>query len=901
MARETNTLPTDYLLQEYRVDSVLGTGGFGITYKAQDTLLETWVAIKEYFPVEWSYRGNDGVGVNPNAQGNAQIAEVQASGYDWGLSRFLEEARVLARVQHPYVVRVRRYFRANGSAYIVMDFEEGEPLSALLRREQTLSEADLRGMLDEVLPALEAVHQEGYLHRDLKPSNLYVRARDGCVMLIDFGAARQSLSQRSKSITGLVTPGYSPPEQYITRSDHYGPWTDIYALGGVLYRCISGRAPTEAPDRQMWDSLPPAVEAGAGRYSPDFLAMIDKALAMRPEERFQHIEQMRAVLKKLASNESDKPVPSRFAPPAVKREPTSSQDPKKRISSPPPQQQEPEPEPLEDPFSESDLESLLPGLTPRTRLPEPDVQAKQKPKEESAAEDDSAGTLLPVFRSRLLTQRRLPSAGSNQEPTAKPSDDSPLNLDKPDERVLPELEPLTQQPDSLDLPDDPLTTTADQPTRLEQQIEPTESDVTPQELHEQDDPRTQGLMPATPLPAELPEPVAEEPALPETEQVERPSPLRRRKQQQNVRLGMLLIVLLVAIGWVCFTVYQDYQDKARANEAQQQRQQEELARRLAAEQAEQEQEAARRLEALDYIEQARIELLQGDFEQANALIDQAEVLHPENSELVIMRGEIREAETRALAVRVEVEPKINMPFVSIPGGCFQMGSSAGLEESYSNETQHQVCLEGFWLSQHEVTNDQYRLFKPTHSSGIYKGMTLNNDRQPVAEISWQEATDYARWLSQQTGRRYRLPTEAEWEYAARAGTGTVRYWGDDPSNACEYANVADQTAQRAWGANAIHACDDEQAVASPVASYQQNPLKLFDMLGNVSEWTCSEYVPNYGGAEKRCSRRQPTEGSRTIRGGSWDDEPRLVRAADRNGRSPDSRDYGLGFRLVRED
>ncbi|MEE4380215.1 MAG: serine/threonine-protein kinase, partial [Candidatus Competibacteraceae bacterium] len=381
MARETNTLPTDFLLQEYRVDSVLGTGGFGITYKAQDTLLETWVAIKEYFPVEWSYRGNDGVGVNPNAQGNAQIAEVQASGYDWGLSRFLEEARVLARVQHPYVVRVRRYFRANGSAYIVMDFEEGEPLSALLRREQTLSEADLRGMLEEVLPALEAVHQEGYLHRDLKPSNLYVRARDGCVMLIDFGAARQSLSQRSKSITGLVTPGYSPPEQYITRSDHYGPWTDIYALGGVLYRCISGRAPTEAPDRQMWDSLPPAVEAGAGRYSPDFLAMIDKALAMRPEERFQHIEQMRAVLKKLASNESDKPLPSRFAPPVVKREPTPSQDPKKRISSPPPKPQEPIPEPLEDPFSESDLESLLPGLTPRTRLPETGIQAKEKPQE----------------------------------------------------------------------------------------------------------------------------------------------------------------------------------------------------------------------------------------------------------------------------------------------------------------------------------------------------------------------------------------------------------------------------------------------------------------------------------------------------------------------------------------
>src|SRR5512144_2391930 len=279
MSQETNVLANGYQLQEYSIESVLGTGGFGITYKARDTHLDSCVALKEYFPAEWSYRGNDGVTVHPNSQGQVIIPEVQTSGYEWGLDRFLDEARVLARVRHPYVVRVRRYFRANGTAYIVMDYEEGEPLSALLRRQTLLSEQQLYGLLQEILPALEAVHEEGYLHRDLKPSNLYIRARDGCVMLIDFGAARQSLSQRSKSVTGLVTRGYSPPEQYVTRSDRYGPWPDLYALGAVLYRCITGKPPIEAPDRQMWDTLLSAREAGAGRYPASFLAVIDKALA----------------------------------------------------------------------------------------------------------------------------------------------------------------------------------------------------------------------------------------------------------------------------------------------------------------------------------------------------------------------------------------------------------------------------------------------------------------------------------------------------------------------------------------------------------------------------------------------------------------------------------------------
>ncbi len=295
-SRRANALPSGCMLDEYRIDAILGAGGFGVTYKALDTHLQNWTAIKEYFPVEWSFRDSNGVTVHPNTQGQASNNEGQPSDYVWGLERFLDEARVLARVQHPFVVRIKRYFRAHGTAYIVMDYEEGEPLSAILQDGETLGEDEVRGLLEDVLPALQAVHDQGFLHRDIKPSNLYVRSSDHRVILIDFGAAREAIGRHSKSVTSLVTPGYSPPEQYTTRNDRYGTWTDIYALGAVLYRCIAGHTPAEAAERLLDDTLEPAARVGAGRYSTNLLHSIDRALAVRPEHRFRTVAEMQAAL-----------------------------------------------------------------------------------------------------------------------------------------------------------------------------------------------------------------------------------------------------------------------------------------------------------------------------------------------------------------------------------------------------------------------------------------------------------------------------------------------------------------------------------------------------------------------------------------------------------------------------
>ncbi|MCP4695693.1 MAG: formylglycine-generating enzyme family protein, partial [Gammaproteobacteria bacterium] len=165
--------------------------------------------------------------------------------------------------------------------------------------------------------------------------------------------------------------------------------------------------------------------------------------------------------------------------------------------------------------------------------------------------------------------------------------------------------------------------------------------------------------------------------------------------------------------------------------------------------------------------------------------------------------------------------------------------------------------------------------------------------------SWQDAMEFMDWLNRQGNGNCRLPTEAEWEYAARAGTKTARYWGDKPDDTCRYANVNDQTAKREIGFSGLFNCDDGNAVTAPVGSFSPNKFGLHDMLGNVWEWTCSEWDSNYGGEEKRCSSKNRANGLRVLRGGSWDDTPRLVRAAYRYRDTPGYRYGNLGFRLAR--
>jgi formylglycine-generating enzyme required for sulfatase activity len=248
--------------------------------------------------------------------------------------------------------------------------------------------------------------------------------------------------------------------------------------------------------------------------------------------------------------------------------------------------------------------------------------------------------------------------------------------------------------------------------------------------------------------------------------------------------------------------------------------------------------------------------------------------------------------------QVWTEPITGMEFVWIPPGCFQMESNSS--EAYSKEKPvHKVCLDGFWMANHEVTNKQYRKYKPNHDSQDYKGVNLNKDDQPAVYVSWDDAKDFAQWLSRQNGQKFVLPTEAQWEYAARAGTKTERFWGDNPDDACKYANVHDQTSKKEFNwSREEHKCNDGYAGTAPVGSFQANSFDLYDTLGNVWEW-CEDVYD-----EKAYEKHEPnnpliTTGStyRVIRGGGWDSYPRFVHAAYRNRITAVNRNFILGFRL----
>jgi HAMP domain-containing protein len=258
---------------------VLGQGGFGITYLATDVNLNVKVAIKEYLPEDIAYRAKD----SSVAAKSAEFVEY----YEQGRDDFLVEARTLATFRHRNIVRVARFFEANTTAYMVLEYERGKSLTSWWKDRKNVSERDLLTLLLPLLDGLGAVHEAGYLHRDIKPDNIYVRDDDGSLVLLDFGAARQTGARDEVSI---VTPGYGPIEQYL--GGDQGPWTDIYALGATLYWMIAGKKPMEATQRTGdTDPLPPAVEIGKGRFSEEFLKAVDWALKPDAKDRPQDMPQ----------------------------------------------------------------------------------------------------------------------------------------------------------------------------------------------------------------------------------------------------------------------------------------------------------------------------------------------------------------------------------------------------------------------------------------------------------------------------------------------------------------------------------------------------------------------------------------------------------------------------------
>jgi serine/threonine protein kinase len=284
-----NALPIGHRLHEFELRGVIGAGGFGIVYRAFDHSLEREVAIKEYMPSALAGRSGK--------QQVSLLSAAHSETFALGLSSFVNEARLLARFDHPSLIKVHRFWEENGTAYMVMPLVRGITLRRLRQQSDACPDgAWLARLLEQLLGALEVLHREGVYHRDIAPDNVLV-SDDALPVLLDFGAARRVISDRNQTLTAILKPSYAPIEQYAESSGmRQGPWTDFYALGATLHYLITGQPPMPATARSISDEQPRLAGSGQGGVPDLLLQVCDWMLALQPQERAQNVAELRAAL-----------------------------------------------------------------------------------------------------------------------------------------------------------------------------------------------------------------------------------------------------------------------------------------------------------------------------------------------------------------------------------------------------------------------------------------------------------------------------------------------------------------------------------------------------------------------------------------------------------------------------
>jgi serine/threonine protein kinase len=323
-------LPVGTMLNQYQIESILGYGGFGIVYKARHSHLDDLVAIKEFLPQEIATR--EGTSVHP-------LGTKEQGDYDEGMQRFLAEAKQLVQFRkHPNIVSCTDFFEANGTAYLVMEFENGMPLSDLLRarqeRGEALSEEQILSIIVPLLDGLKTIHDAGVLHRDIKPGNIFIRRSDEQPVLIDFGAAKQNFSQHSKSMAPY-SPGYAAIEQ-VEEAGNLGPWTDLYAIGAIIWRILMGQNPVPVESRltavvrSKPDPMAALSEQSFDGFRQEFLQAVDRCLKLDESERFQSAAQLLQALMP-----QEKPEPAKTQPNTEQVQLESQSNPKPQKSKAP--------------------------------------------------------------------------------------------------------------------------------------------------------------------------------------------------------------------------------------------------------------------------------------------------------------------------------------------------------------------------------------------------------------------------------------------------------------------------------------------------------------------------------------------------------------------------------------
>lgn len=886
-------LQAGHVFEGYKIRRVLRRDRVGVEYEASVQGGYRLAIIKEYLPE----------GIAERREG-AQVAAQSAADrtlFNAGLAHFLAQYETLGRIDHPAIVKVHECVPINGTGCAVMDHPQGETLAQLLESRDRLSRQELAGVLGPVVDGLEKVHLANLLHREINLDNIVVQP-DGTPVLIGFGTApvagggpRQAFSHRSPSFVGSLAPGYAALEQYSHRGQE-GPWTDIYALGAVMYRCVTGAVAADAPGRAVQDDMVPAVRAAEGAYDRQTLAGIDAALALRVVERPRSLAAWRAALTGSATRQSA----ARGRMAARQLQPSSAH-------FPPPAAAEP----------------ARAAARPATRG---HAMEASQPRGPSWALPALAATVLialltwvdtGILRSTeddppLALAAAEDAAAGSEEPAAVPPGDARTSLPPGD------IEPQASAAETNGV----LPGTDELASRLVGEVDVWVSSATELADPAVGSPVGVGEAPVIEPPAEPEMPTSTEAGLddesliatarPETDgESDAADPMPREEAAVPVAArGSLTLNLIPVDAEVAFLDDAAlYRPGMRLPEG----------------------EYRMRVSGTGHLPQIHTVTVAGATRMSIALAPETQpfavlsvppgasvrfadggasyspgmVLAPGDYRVAVAlpgyrtwEGLIahRNAPTRREITLDWVVTEFSDPLASggvgpamvvVPPGASQMGCVSGID-CFNNELPvlSVAFNRRFAVSKHEITYDDYDRFTATTRRRPAESLDgWGRGARPVVNVSWNDAAAYTRWLSAETGRAYRLPSEAEWEYTARGGSVTAYSWGN---------GIGDGRAN-CTGCGGVPA----DRGTRPVGSFPANPWGLYDLHGNVWEWVadCPDgaAAAHPARAVQQMAARCP---NRVRRGGSWVHSPRRMRSASRDITIPELISLDTGFRVL---
>jgi formylglycine-generating enzyme required for sulfatase activity len=885
--------PGTILNKKYIIGRVLGYGGFGITYLAWDKVLDIKLCIKEFLPRDLAAR-------SANLSGISVYTGESRKHFQYGLDKFLEEGRALARfVNHPGIVSVRDYFKENNTAYLVMLYLEGITLKEYLKEHGDRIDYDTAlNIMMPVMDALREVHKIDMLHRDISPDNIYI-TKEGQIKILDFGAARYSMGEHSRSLSVILKPGFAPEEQYRSKGKQ-GPWTDIYAVGATFYKAITGMIPPESLDRLHEDTLIVPSEKGVSILSNAEQALI-KAMSVRAGERFQTMEAFQEAL----TEEEIRP-----DPPLPESEPPVPGPESEKISKP--KITEPEAPKAEERKTDTapDIRKKKPGkmiigviaavfvfaivlvllsskknqnvIEPVTKMETPGVQAVSSDEETKIAEpkqgqpwQDPVTGIEFVWVPKGCFQMGSNSNEENSAPLHEVCVDGfwmgKYEVTQAQWKKIMGNNPLEIKGDNLPVYDVSWNDVQTFISKLK--LQPGYRFSLPTEAQWEYAARSGGKN----------QKYAGGNDIDSVAWYESNSGDIFHMVGTKASNGLGIYDMSGNVWEWCEDVYDEnaYSKHGRNNPVMSSGSSDHVSR------------GGSFFESSDYMNTTfrswdnvsfsiiGFRLCLSRVRQSSSSDKEATITEPKQEQPLQESETLSQPASSPDKEMAITEPKPGQPwkdpvtgieFVWVPKGCFQMGSNSGEADE---KPVHEVCVDGFWMGKYEVTQGQWEKIMGDNPSSFKSG-----DDYPVEEVSWEDTKKFISKLKQQPGNRFSLPTEAQWEYAARSGGKDQKYAGGNniDSVAWYLSNSGGKTHR--------------------VGTKASNGLDIYDMSGNVSEWCEDVYDKK---AYPKHDRNNPvvTSGSSScvLRGGNWLSTSYTLRSARRYSHFTDRRDEFIGLRL----